>query len=325
MSSNIPLVSIITPVYNGEKYLSECIESVINQYYTNWEYIIVNNFSTDSTLNIASKYAKKDNRIRIINNTEFVDVIKNHNIAFRAISQQSKYCKLVSADDWIYPECIERLVEVAERYPSVGIVGCYVITYSGVRVIDLPLQTDFFKGQDICRKQLLGISIYKAPSSLLYRADMTRAIDPYYAGISPSADMDAFFRDLQNNDYGCVHQILSFERTHEEAITSVLAKFNSLLVDRLAFLMRYGPIYLSRQEYEERMTILLNEYYKYLAERKIHFVGGQFWDYQKRRFEELGYQIDKIRLTKAVFNKVMDLLFNPKQSIEKIIKRMNAS
>jgi glycosyltransferase involved in cell wall biosynthesis len=53
MSLNGPLVSILTPVYNGEKYLAECIRSVLAQTYQNWEYTIVNNCSTDKTLEIA--------------------------------------------------------------------------------------------------------------------------------------------------------------------------------------------------------------------------------------------------------------------------------
>src|SRR5439155_14855095 len=99
-----PLVSVVTPVYNGEKYLSECIESVLAQTYQNWEYIIVNNCSTDNSLEIAQGYAKKDPRIGIHNNPEFVGVIQNHNIAFRQVASASKYCKVVHADDWLFPE-----------------------------------------------------------------------------------------------------------------------------------------------------------------------------------------------------------------------------
>ena len=72
-----PLVSVLTPVYNGEPYLQECIESVLNQSYRNFEYIIVNNCSTDRTLEIASEFAKKDRRIRVHDNQEFLDVIAN--------------------------------------------------------------------------------------------------------------------------------------------------------------------------------------------------------------------------------------------------------
>ena len=77
-----PLVSVLTPVYNGEAYLTECIESVLSQTYQNFEYLIVNNNSTDGTLQIAQHYASLDKRIRIHSNDELLDVISNHNRAF---------------------------------------------------------------------------------------------------------------------------------------------------------------------------------------------------------------------------------------------------
>ena len=58
-----PLVSVVTPVYNGGKWLRECIESVIAQRYQNWRYTIVNNRSTDDTLEIAEHYARQDARV----------------------------------------------------------------------------------------------------------------------------------------------------------------------------------------------------------------------------------------------------------------------
>jgi glycosyltransferase involved in cell wall biosynthesis len=61
-----PLISIITPTYNHEKYISECIESVINQSYKNWEMIIIDDVSSDKTYEIASNFAKQDKRIKII-------------------------------------------------------------------------------------------------------------------------------------------------------------------------------------------------------------------------------------------------------------------
>ncbi|NIV53907.1 MAG: glycosyltransferase, partial [Gammaproteobacteria bacterium] len=63
-----PFVSVVTPVYNGAKFLPECIESVLAQSYTNWEYIVVNNKSTDDTLAIAEDYARRDPRVRVHDN-----------------------------------------------------------------------------------------------------------------------------------------------------------------------------------------------------------------------------------------------------------------
>lgn len=84
-----PLVTVLTPVYNGEKYIVECIESVLAQSYDNWEYHIINNCSTDGTLKIAEAYAARDPRIRVTTNPQFVLREENHNIAFRQVSQNS--------------------------------------------------------------------------------------------------------------------------------------------------------------------------------------------------------------------------------------------
>src|SRR5437764_11981376 len=109
-----PFVSIVTPVYNEARYLSECIESVLAQTYQNWDYTIVNNCSTDESLEIASQYAVKDRRIRVHRNQQFLPPIANYNIALQQISPESKYCKVVLEDDWIFPDCLETMVAVAE-------------------------------------------------------------------------------------------------------------------------------------------------------------------------------------------------------------------
>src|SRR5215470_6717793 len=127
-----PLVSVITPVYNNAEHIHECIESVLRQTYQNWEYTIVDNCSTDGTAEIARRYAAKDSRIRLYENKEFLRAIPNHNNAFRQISPESKYCKVVFGDDWIFPACLERMVALAEQYPTVGIVGAYVLEDSKV-------------------------------------------------------------------------------------------------------------------------------------------------------------------------------------------------
>src|SRR5260370_31816287 len=93
------LVSIITPVYNEEIHLAECIESVLAQTYPHWEYVVVDNCSTDSSAQIARHYAEKDQRIRVYKNPSVLRAVPNHNSALRRISPLSKYCKIVFADD----------------------------------------------------------------------------------------------------------------------------------------------------------------------------------------------------------------------------------
>jgi glycosyltransferase involved in cell wall biosynthesis len=114
-----PMVSVVVPAHNEAQNISECIESVLAQTHQNWECIILDNCSTDGTGEIAHQYAARDPRIHVRENKELLRAVANFNSALRQISGESKYCKIVFADDWIFPECLERMVAVAEEQPSV--------------------------------------------------------------------------------------------------------------------------------------------------------------------------------------------------------------
>ena len=88
--------------------------------------MIVNNCSKDGSLEIARKYARNEKRISVHDNEETLEIITNHNHAFRQISPFTKYCRVVSADDVILPDCLRQMVEFAEAIPTVGIIGSYL-------------------------------------------------------------------------------------------------------------------------------------------------------------------------------------------------------
>lgn len=100
------MISIIIPVYNIEKYLSRCIESVLDQTYQNLEAIFVNDGSTDNSLKILEEYQKKDKRIKIINKENAGSgAARNDGI------EQSKgeYLAFLDSDDWYEKDFLERL------------------------------------------------------------------------------------------------------------------------------------------------------------------------------------------------------------------------
>ena len=103
-----PLVSIITPLYNAASFISETIQSVQNQGYQHWEHIIVDDLSTDTSLSIAEKYASRDSRIRIIENTENLGAAVCRNKATEAA--KGDYIAFLDADDLWYPEKLDKQV-----------------------------------------------------------------------------------------------------------------------------------------------------------------------------------------------------------------------
>ena len=101
------LVSIIVPVYNAAKYLSRCLNSVVNQTYSNLEIILINDGSTDSSLDICKKYAKEDKRVILVNkNNEGVSIARNEGMQ----KSSGEYIAFLDADDWITPNYIEQLM-----------------------------------------------------------------------------------------------------------------------------------------------------------------------------------------------------------------------
>ena len=325
-----PLVTILTPVYNGGAYLRECIESILAQTYSNWHYIVVNNCSNDCTQEIANTYAMKDRRISVCNNGVFLPIIANHNRAFSLVGPESKYCKIVSADDWIFAECIARMVDLAEAHPKVGIVGSYQLSGGGdqwyLRNHGLPYFKTVVTGREICRSHLLGsLDVFGNPTSSFYRADLVKASGAFFPNETAEADRSACFQALQVADYGFVHQVLSYERLHEDRITTLSTKYMAYLSAKISDCATYGPSCLSREEVEARIHELLNSYYEYLAFSALKFREKDFWEYHAERLRAIGYPLQWGRLAKSVAAKLVKLSLNPKLLSEKLAKRVIGS
>lgn len=324
-----PLVSVVTPVYNGAKYLAECIESVLAQTYENWEYTIVNNCSTDGTLEIAQRYAQQDVRIRVHNNTQFLTALENFNHAFHQISPESKYCKVVHADDWMFPECIREMVQVAQDNPSVGIVSSY--TLEGVRVKHgglLPYPSTVVPGHEICRQSLMHSTyVFGSPSSLLIRSDLIRDRKEFYdPTFNQTVDQAACYDVLQDTDFGFVHQVLTFSRVHDETRTSASQGLNRLILEQLFLLEKYGPVYLSRQEHAKRLEHRMQSYYVFLGKCVFQRRGQKFWSYHKDKLEELGLPLSRVKLTRAALRELylmfMSNLMYPREALLNLTHRI---
>ncbi|MGO4406426.1 glycosyltransferase family 2 protein [Bosea sp. RAF48] len=322
-----PLVSVVTPVYNGGEFFRECIESVLSQTYENFEYIILNNASTDGTLDIAEEYRRRDSRIRVVSNETLLPIIANHNKAFGLISADSKYCKVVSGDDWIYPECLEKMVGVAEENPSVGIVGAYQLSGAKdiwyVRNVGLPYSQTVVSGRDICRAHLLGAQrVLGNPTSVLYRSDLMRNTDEFFPNPTQEADISACLKHLRYADFGFVHQVLAHERIHYQRATTSSLEFNAYVSAEISDCQEYGDWYLTKREREERVGELLDQYYSYLSASAFKFKDKKFWDYHAERLRELGYQFDGRKLSVGIAAKAFDLILNPKETFRMLSGRI---
>ena len=322
--SEQPLVSLITPVYNGEEFLADCIESVLSQTHQNWDYTIVNNCSTDRTLAIAKNYASRDPRIRIHDNAKFLPIIQNHNYAIRQISPQSKYCKVVLADDWLFPECIMKMVSLAEQHPTVGLVGAYGLYGDGVRVMwrGVPFPHSVVSGREACRIRLLqGLYPFGAPTATMIRSDFVRKQQDFYDEGNLHADSTACFRILQEADFGFIHQLLTFTRSQDESHATFTEKMNSIHLSYLTELIQFGPKCLDANEYETRLKDRMNVYYQVFAEGLLQMRGRKYFEFHRDWLRYLGIPLSYSKLFRGLCGALLSGLAHPIKALKSIARR----
>jgi glycosyltransferase involved in cell wall biosynthesis len=319
MSSQRPLVSLVTPIYNTAEYLAECIESVLSQSYDNWEYILLDNCSTDGSDRIAEQYVARDRRLRLFKNSDFLSQAKNYNAALTRISAESKYCKMVQADDWIYPECIERMVAVAESDPSVGIVSSYFLEGKSVHGTGLPYSARVVSGLEIGRLNLQAkVYLFGTPTALLFRSEIVQNLIPFFDEQSFGFDADVCYRILLNWNFGFVHQVLSFHRVDNSGITSSIRRFDPFRLDDFIFLGKYARAYFVEEEATQLFKEAERDYLRRIAKNVLPPAEKAFWQYHKRGLSTMSYELRWSNLAKPLLLEMLDLVGNPKNTFTRL-------
>lgn len=123
-------IRIIVPIYNQEKYLNQCIDSIIKQTYTNFELLLIDDGSTDMSAEICIRWEKRDKRIRYIYQTnQGVSVARNTGL----LNASGENIGFVDSDDWIDKNLYYKLIDWAKKYEA-NIVSCECIQTSGEMV-----------------------------------------------------------------------------------------------------------------------------------------------------------------------------------------------
>jgi len=305
-----PFVSVVTPFYNTRPYLRDCIESVLAQDYRNFEYLLVDNASTDGSAVIAREYAERDARIRLVRRDELLSQVPNYNSALSMISDASAYTKMIQADDKLYPSCLREMVALAEAHPSVALVGAYRLSEATVECVGLHADQSTIAGAEACRMHLRGQAyLFGSPSTVMYRSETVRSRKPFFAEGRFHEDTEAAFEIVADRDFGFVHQVLSFSRRNPDSIMGSARDFFPHILDRLIITLAYGQRFLDPADYAACLNETKKEYYFRLAARWVadgfSFKNEDFWAYHRRGLATVGEEISMPLLTRFA----ADMLF----------------
>jgi glycosyltransferase involved in cell wall biosynthesis len=203
-----PSVSILTTVYNREKYLVDCIESVLASTYQDWEMVVVDDQSNDQSVAIAQSYAAKDSRIRVYTNEQNLGDYPNRNKA--ASYANGKYLKYLDADDMIYPHGLEIMVQTMQQFreAALGISQEVAEDYKPFPFVMHPEET--FR-REFLQRGVLGLG----PTGTIIRRDAFKTIGGF-TGTRYIGDTELWYKlALQ---YPVVKMVpgLTFWRRHDD-------------------------------------------------------------------------------------------------------------
>jgi len=240
-----PLVSIVLPTYNGSRYLPEAIESCLAQTHQDWELIVVDDCSRDSTPEIITRYVAQDPRIRTIRHPSNQKLPRALNTGHAAA--RGTYLTWISDDNRYLPLALEEMTRFLEEHPTVGVVyaDCVMINDRGEYLQDWPAQP---------ASRIAYMNSLRA--CFLYRRSVYEMVGGYDANQFLAEDWDFWLRAARHFALVPLHKTLYQYRWHDQSLTK--AANRSQVRDSIERALRRHLPYLrhsSRQDVARGWTV----------------------------------------------------------------------
>jgi glycosyltransferase involved in cell wall biosynthesis len=220
---NPPLVSIIIPCYNGEKFIAEAIESIINQTYQNWELIIINDGSTDKSEKIIKQYCRKDNRIKYKKNSKNKGIPATRNIGIKA--SNGEYIALLDQDDlWINEKLEMQMKEYLKASKRVGLLFGNIMVINVInksKRIKKPININFeeISSEELFKK--LYFNNFITSITVILRKECLEKIGLFNERIKWGGDdYELWLRIAKYYKFKYINQILATRREHTNNYSS---------------------------------------------------------------------------------------------------------
>lgn len=236
------LISIILPVYNGEKYLRESIESIINQLYSRFELIIVDDYSSDTSLQIAQEYQLKDSRIKIIKNEENLKLPSSLNRGFKMA--QGEYLTWTSDDNIYKQDALVQMIEALEDNLE------YDFVYAEMEKIDSENKVIGFtssRPENVYSYNCIG-------ACFLYRRKCQEQVGEYDYKMFLVEDYDYWIRISQKSKIFHLDQLLYYYRFHEKSLS--ISKMKQVGKQLLKMKLKYFDYLFEKIDNNERERFL---------------------------------------------------------------------
>jgi glycosyltransferase involved in cell wall biosynthesis len=212
----MPKVTVLMPVYNGEKYLREAIDSILNQTFTDFEFLIIDDGSTDDSLKIIEFYSNKDSRIKTVINDQNKGIVFSLNRGIKLT--KSKYIARMDADDIAFPDRFNKQVEFLENHNKISILGTNML------IIDQDLKilskTCVPTHSEVITWNLLFLNVIAHPTVMI-RNTFFQEIGNYSFSFPHVEDYELWLRAKDKYQFANLSEPLLYYRNHNYNIGNI--------------------------------------------------------------------------------------------------------
>jgi glycosyltransferase involved in cell wall biosynthesis len=235
---NSPKVSVLIPVYNGERHLAECLDSVLAQDFPDLEILVADDGSTDASPDIIQSFATRDPRIRWWKNPRNVGLTANSNVCLRAA--QGDYLKFVHQDDLLLSTAaIRKLAAALDEYPGASLAGSrQQLTGANSRPLIFSERGGCFDGRKMIVASLeQNTNLIGQPTLTLFRRQQAqRGYDERFTGFM---DFEMWCHLLEQGDFVYLPEALASWRVHEQQQTARITANPEPDLEHLRFMEIY--------------------------------------------------------------------------------------
>ncbi len=270
------LISICIPTFNGQAYLVECLDSVVNQSYKNIEILIVDDNSEDATLSIVQKYIKRDPRIQLIKNESRLGLVANWNKCLKEAS--GDWLKLMFQDDIMLPDAVEQMCQLGQS------LGVDLVLSDRTYLCEDPRRSAYFDGLTTLGKSVyaneklitpdmvikvlvedrLKYNFLGEPIVGLFRRRILENYRYFNEDLKQIADFEYWLRIATDTNIGFVNEPLHVFRVHDQSVSTqnmITRGVNPSYGDRVLLTLDLleSPVYANMRSiigYEENETIV---------------------------------------------------------------------
>lgn len=238
MKKKIPLISVVMPVYNAGDFLVEAIESILNQTYKNFEFIIVDDASTDNSWKILKKFAKKDKKIKLFQLEKNLGV--STTVKYAISRTKGKYLARMDADDIALPNRLEKQLNYLLTHKNTVAIGgqCQLIDKNGKKIGKKIFPTSYEKIYEYIFKFIP----LQQPTLMIARERLPKDFEFYQDGLNIAEEVELLFKLFR---YGKVENIKDYVlqyrlHDHNSSLINLKSTYFFTLYSRIMAIFKYG-------------------------------------------------------------------------------------